>query len=97
LAPWPPRINNAISSGVITVIKLGEKFEVVATNTLADHLFVVAPVVAEGEIFCGARLTASESATPRCRKYTDTLIALAHENQFLGQLQFFIVRSRGFG
>jgi hypothetical protein len=82
---------------VITFIKLDEKFEIVATNTLADHLCVAAPVVAEGEIFCGARPTSSESATPRFRKNTDTLIALAHENQFLGQLQFFIVRSRGFG
>jgi outer membrane protein assembly factor BamB len=38
-------------SGVITVIKLGEKFEIVATNTLADHMFVASPAVAEGEMF----------------------------------------------
>jgi hypothetical protein len=37
--------------GVITVIKLGEKFEIVATNTLSDHMFVAAPAVAEGEMF----------------------------------------------
>jgi outer membrane protein assembly factor BamB len=41
----------ASESGVVTVIKMGEKFEIVATNTLADHLFVALPVVAEGEMF----------------------------------------------
>jgi outer membrane protein assembly factor BamB len=41
----------ASESGVITVIKLGEKFEVVATNTLADQMFVASPAVAEGEMF----------------------------------------------
>ncbi len=41
----------ASESGVVTVIKMGEKFEVVATNTLADHMFVASPVVAEGELF----------------------------------------------
>ncbi len=41
----------ASESGVITVIKLGEKFEVVATNTLTDQMFVASPVVAEGELF----------------------------------------------
>jgi outer membrane protein assembly factor BamB len=38
-------------SGVVTVIKLGEKFEIVATNTLEDHMFVASPAVAEGEMF----------------------------------------------
>ena len=41
----------ASESGVVTVIKMGEKFEVVATNTLTDHMFVASPVVAEGELF----------------------------------------------
>jgi hypothetical protein len=41
----------ASESGVITVIKLGEKFEVVAANTLADQMFVASPAVAEGEMF----------------------------------------------
>jgi outer membrane protein assembly factor BamB len=41
----------ASESGVITVIKLGEKFEIVATNTLNDQMFVASPVVAEGEMF----------------------------------------------
>jgi outer membrane protein assembly factor BamB len=38
-------------SGVITVIKLGGRFEIVATDTLADHMFVAAPAVAKGEMF----------------------------------------------
>ena len=41
----------ASESGVITVVKLGEKFEIVATNTLADQMFIASPVVAEGEMF----------------------------------------------
>ena len=41
----------ASESGVVTVIKMGEKFEVVATNTLTDQMFVASPVVAEGELF----------------------------------------------
>ncbi|HEY7180011.1 MAG TPA: PQQ-binding-like beta-propeller repeat protein [Blastocatellia bacterium] len=41
----------ASESGVITVVKMGEKFEVVATDTLADQMFVASPVVAEGEMF----------------------------------------------
>jgi len=38
-------------SGVSAIIKLGEKFEIVATNALADHMFVAAPAVGEGEMF----------------------------------------------
>jgi outer membrane protein assembly factor BamB len=41
----------ASESGVVTVVKMGEKFEIVATNTLTDHMFVASPVVAEGELF----------------------------------------------
>jgi len=40
----------ASESGVITIIEMGEKFEMVATNTLADHMFVASPAVAEGEL-----------------------------------------------
>jgi outer membrane protein assembly factor BamB len=35
----------------VVVLKLGEKFEVVATNKLTDQVFIAAPVIAEGEIF----------------------------------------------
>ena len=41
----------ASESGVVTVVKMGEKFEVAATNTLTDQMFVASPVVAEGEMF----------------------------------------------
>jgi outer membrane protein assembly factor BamB len=41
----------ASESGVITVVKLGATFEIVATNTLADQMFVASPIVAEGEMF----------------------------------------------
>jgi outer membrane protein assembly factor BamB len=41
----------ASESGVVTVVKMGEKFEIAATNTLADQMFVASPVVAEGELF----------------------------------------------
>jgi outer membrane protein assembly factor BamB len=45
----------ASEGGVITVIKLGEKFEILATNTLTDHMFVASPAVAEGEMFLRSR------------------------------------------
>jgi hypothetical protein len=35
----------------VTVVKMGEQFEVVATNTFEDQMFVSSPVVAEGELF----------------------------------------------
>jgi hypothetical protein len=30
---------------------MGEKFEVIATNTLEDQMFIATPVIAGGEIF----------------------------------------------
>jgi outer membrane protein assembly factor BamB len=41
----------ASESGVVTVVKMGEKFEVVATNTFEDQMFVSSPIVADGELF----------------------------------------------
>jgi outer membrane protein assembly factor BamB len=41
----------ASENGVVTVIKMGEKFEILATNTMTDQFFVASPVVAEGELF----------------------------------------------
>ncbi len=35
----------------VVVLKLGEKFEVVATNKLTDQVFIATPVIADGEIF----------------------------------------------
>jgi outer membrane protein assembly factor BamB len=41
----------ASESGVVTVVKMGEQFELVATNTFEDQTFISSPVVAEGELF----------------------------------------------
>jgi outer membrane protein assembly factor BamB len=40
----------ASESGVVTVVKMGEQFEVLATNTFEDQMFVSSPVVAEGAL-----------------------------------------------
>lgn len=41
----------ASEEGDVLVVKLGEKFEVVATNTLADQVFIASPVIAGGQLF----------------------------------------------
>ncbi len=41
----------ATEEGDIVVVKMGEKFEVLATNTLADQIFIASPVILDGEIF----------------------------------------------
>ncbi|MBA3439502.1 MAG: PQQ-like beta-propeller repeat protein [Pyrinomonadaceae bacterium] len=41
----------ASESGVVTIVKMGEQFEVVATNTFEDQIFVASPLVAAGELF----------------------------------------------
>jgi outer membrane protein assembly factor BamB len=41
----------ASESGVVTVIKMGEKFEILAKNTFENHMFVASPVVAAGELY----------------------------------------------
>jgi outer membrane protein assembly factor BamB len=41
----------ASEEGDVIVLKLGEKFEVVATNTLADQMFIASPVIADGQLF----------------------------------------------
>ena len=33
------------------VVKMGEKFEVLATNTLSDQFFVPTPAIVDGEMF----------------------------------------------
>ena len=35
----------------VVVVKMGEKFEVLATNSLKDQFFVATPAIADGEIF----------------------------------------------
>ncbi|MFN0109491.1 MAG: PQQ-binding-like beta-propeller repeat protein [Blastocatellia bacterium] len=38
-------------SGAVFVVKMGEKFEMLAINTLEDQLFIASPVIAEGELY----------------------------------------------
>lgn len=41
----------ATEDGDVVVVKMGEKLEVIATNTLADQVFLASPVIAGGELF----------------------------------------------
>jgi outer membrane protein assembly factor BamB len=41
----------ATEDGDVVVLKMGEKLEVIATNTLADQVFLASPVIAGGELF----------------------------------------------
>ena len=41
----------ATEDGDVVVLKMGEKFEVLATNTLEDQVFISTPVIAGGEIY----------------------------------------------
>ncbi len=41
----------ATEDGDVVVARMGEKFEVIATNTLADQVFIATPVIVAGELF----------------------------------------------
>jgi outer membrane protein assembly factor BamB len=41
----------ATEDGDVVVAKMGEKFEVVATNHLTDQIFIATPVIAAGELY----------------------------------------------
>ena len=41
----------ATEDGDVVVVKMGERFEVLATNTLTDQVFIAAPVIADGQLF----------------------------------------------
>jgi len=41
----------ATEDGDVVVLRMGEKFEVVGTNTLEDQVFIATPVIAGGELF----------------------------------------------
>jgi outer membrane protein assembly factor BamB len=45
----------ASESGHVYVIKMGEKFEVLATNTIDNEMFISSPVIADGELFLRGR------------------------------------------
>jgi outer membrane protein assembly factor BamB len=35
----------------VIVLKMGEKFEVLSTNTMPDQMFIATPAIVDGEIF----------------------------------------------
>ncbi len=41
----------AMEDGDVVVLKMGEKFEVLATNHLNDQIFIATPVIAAGELY----------------------------------------------
>ena len=41
----------ASEEGDVIVVKLGEKFEVLAKNTLTDQVFIASPVIVQGQLF----------------------------------------------
>ncbi|HEU4770464.1 MAG TPA: PQQ-binding-like beta-propeller repeat protein, partial [Pyrinomonadaceae bacterium] len=41
----------AMEDGDVVVMKMGEKFEVLATNHLTDQMFIATPVIAAGELY----------------------------------------------
>jgi outer membrane protein assembly factor BamB len=47
----------ATEDGDVLVLKMGEKFEVLATNTLQDQVFIATPVIAGGEIYLRGQTT----------------------------------------
>lgn len=44
------KLYTASESGVVTVIRMGEKFEVIGTNVMEDQTFIASPVVAAGDL-----------------------------------------------
>jgi outer membrane protein assembly factor BamB len=47
----------ATEDGDVVVVKMGETFEVLRTNTLADERFISSPVIVDGEIYLRGRNT----------------------------------------
>ena len=47
----------AAENGDVVVVRMGEKFEVLATNTLADQTFIATPAILDGEIYLRSQNT----------------------------------------
>ena len=45
----------ATEEGDVLVVRLGERFQVLATNTLADQSFIASPVIVDGSIYLRSR------------------------------------------
>ena len=58
---WPVAANGklylASEDGDVIVVKMGEKLEVLATNSLSDEVFIASPVILDGEIYLRGRNT----------------------------------------
>jgi outer membrane protein assembly factor BamB len=51
------RLYLASENDDVIVVKMGETFEVLATNTLADQTFIATPAIAEGQIYLRSQNT----------------------------------------
>lgn len=51
------KIYQATEDGDVLVLKMGEKFEVLATNTLTDEFFIASPIIVGGELFLRGKNT----------------------------------------
>jgi len=45
----------ATEEGDVVVVRMGDKFEVLATNTLRDQSFIASPVIVDGDIYLRSR------------------------------------------
>jgi outer membrane protein assembly factor BamB len=45
------RLYLATEDDDVVVVKMGEKYEVLATNTLADQMFIATPAIAGGSLY----------------------------------------------
>jgi outer membrane protein assembly factor BamB len=45
----------ATEEGDVVVVRMGDRFEVLATNTLADQSFIASPVIVDGDIYLRSR------------------------------------------
>ena len=41
----------------VVVLRMGEQFEVLATNTMTDQVFIATPAIAGGELFLRSKTT----------------------------------------
>ena len=51
------RLYLSTEEGDVVVVKMGEKFEVLATNTLTDQSFIATPAVAGGSLYLRSETT----------------------------------------
>ena len=45
------KLYTASETGAVTVVKMGETFEILATNRFEDQIFISSPIVAEGNLY----------------------------------------------